>query len=362
MRTARRADRRLREATSEATALAAFAARLDTDASWIDLACLRVKVEVAERVGRRALKRLPGPSAARALPLASRLDRHAAAASVALDEADAAFAGQERRRTPTPVTALVPAATSDAAAPAITALAVRDRRERFRALAPWVVAAAVLFLALLVAGPSGAPGPEVGGGPSPRQDVLAGQPPGVDPATETQRSSETEATAAPGNQAAEWSDTGDGTSAGTAVGGDTGTVDGTASDDDTGATGDGSSGGSGSGSSGGSGSDPAPEPTPEPAAPAQPATPTPSPAPTPVPPAPPPPPPSSPPPAATPTPIVLLDTDGDGVPDLAVATGPDNCPLVWNPGQENADGDALGDACDPDDDNDGIPDLVDPTP
>ena len=50
------------------------------------------------------------------------------------------------------------------------------------------------------------------------------------------------------------------------------------------------------------------------------------------------------------------------MPDLAIAAGPDNCQLVWNPGQENADGDALGDACDPDDDNDGIPDLIDPTP
>ena len=28
--------------------------------------------------------------------------------------------------------------------------------------------------------------------------------------------------------------------------------------------------------------------------------------------------------------------------------GPDNCPDVANPGQENADGDSLGDACDPD--------------
>jgi len=38
--------------------------------------------------------------------------------------------------------------------------------------------------------------------------------------------------------------------------------------------------------------------------------------------------------------------------------GVDNCPEVNNPLQENFDGDALGDACDPDDDNDGLLDEV----
>jgi hypothetical protein len=37
-----------------------------------------------------------------------------------------------------------------------------------------------------------------------------------------------------------------------------------------------------------------------------------------------------------------FDQDLDGVIDVA-----DNCPLVANPGQENRDGDELGDACDP---------------
>jgi hypothetical protein len=46
-----------------------------------------------------------------------------------------------------------------------------------------------------------------------------------------------------------------------------------------------------------------------------------------------------------------LDTDLDGVGDNA-----DNCPLVANLDQRNTDGDAQGDACDADDDNDGSSD------
>ncbi len=53
------------------------------------------------------------------------------------------------------------------------------------------------------------------------------------------------------------------------------------------------------------------------------------------------------------------DTDGDndGVDDTA-----DNCPAIENEGQLNTDGDAQGDACDTDDDNDGVNDEFDDFP
>ncbi|WP_026199237.1 thrombospondin type 3 repeat-containing protein [Lamprocystis purpurea] len=40
----------------------------------------------------------------------------------------------------------------------------------------------------------------------------------------------------------------------------------------------------------------------------------------------------------------------------------DNCPQVTNPDQANHDTDTLGDACDPDDDNDSVPDANDASP
>lgn len=51
------------------------------------------------------------------------------------------------------------------------------------------------------------------------------------------------------------------------------------------------------------------------------------------------------------------DDDNDGVPDVS-----DNCPKVSNTGQENADGDSQGNSCDDDDDNDGDKDATDCAP
>jgi subtilisin family serine protease len=51
------------------------------------------------------------------------------------------------------------------------------------------------------------------------------------------------------------------------------------------------------------------------------------------------------------------DPDGDGL-----NTAQDNCPSVYNPGQQDADHDGVGDVCDKDKDNDGIPDAYDNCP
>jgi hypothetical protein len=50
------------------------------------------------------------------------------------------------------------------------------------------------------------------------------------------------------------------------------------------------------------------------------------------------------------------DSDVDGVPDSL-----DNCPIHQNLGQADTDGDGLGDACDADDDEDGLPDSYEST-
>jgi hypothetical protein len=51
------------------------------------------------------------------------------------------------------------------------------------------------------------------------------------------------------------------------------------------------------------------------------------------------------------------DNDDDGVPNAS-----DNCPIVVNPGQQDTDLDGQGDACDPDNDDDGVPNASDNCP
>jgi hypothetical protein len=55
--------------------------------------------------------------------------------------------------------------------------------------------------------------------------------------------------------------------------------------------------------------------------------------------------------------VPLADSDNDGVPD-----GYDNCQSAVNPAQQDFDLDGAGDACDPDDDNDGLADASDCAP
>ena len=341
--TARRADRRLREAKREAIAIAASTA--DSQTVSTALASLTLKVAVAQQVGARALKRLTGASASRAQPLADRIVRHAIAATAMLDGAEAALAGSELRHAQLAESRRM--ATLEA-----RRLPAERGDTRGQQLARGVLAAvgfAVLTTALMWSELTKPPYPEAGS--PPREMVLAGDPPTPNPtvtptpgdrnSSQPSRTPEPSASVAPSSNGG-GSSGGSGSSGGIASVGGTGTGGTSTGGTGTGGTGTGGTGTGGSGAVGtGSGSTPPPAPT------------RPPPATTPPPPTPQPPPPPTP----APTPIIVLDSDGDGVSDR-----PDNCPFDWNPEQEDAEADALGDACDPDDDNDGIPDVLDPTP
>ena len=345
--TARRADRRLREAKREAIAIAASTA--DSPTVSTELASLTLKVAVAQQVGARALKRLTGATASRAQPLADRIGRHAIAATAMLDGAEAALAGSELRHAQLAESRRM--ATLEA-----RRLPAEPGDPRGLQLARGVLAAlgfAVLTVALMWSQLTKPPYPEADS--PPREFQLAGEPPTpnptITPSQGDRNSSQPSPTPEPSKSAApsshdNGSSGGSGSSVGTATAGGIATAAGTSSGGTgsggtgSGGTGSGGTGSGGTGSGGtGSGSTAPPATTPPTPAPATPAPSTPAPS------------------TPAPTPIISLDSDGDGVSDR-----PDNCPFDWNPDQEDAEADDLGDVCDPDDDNDGIPDVLDPTP
>ena len=91
MRTARRADRRLRETARQADTIALVGVSTADPDLWIEHACLTIKSATATRAGGRAISRLRGQRREGAQSLAERLRRHADEADAALERAAAAL-------------------------------------------------------------------------------------------------------------------------------------------------------------------------------------------------------------------------------------------------------------------------------
>ena len=98
LRTARRADRRLREAAKQAETLAN--GQKDASAARIDLAFLAIKAATAEQLGMRGLRRLTGARAVRAQPLGERVRRHAETSQSAIELAEVSLARHDVDATP----------------------------------------------------------------------------------------------------------------------------------------------------------------------------------------------------------------------------------------------------------------------
>ena len=96
IRTARRADRRLRETVWHANAIALSGDGTADPGAWVEHACLTIKSDIAARVGSRALGRLRGRRADEPRSLAKRLRRHAHDAEAALVRAASALADGPR--------------------------------------------------------------------------------------------------------------------------------------------------------------------------------------------------------------------------------------------------------------------------
>ena len=103
LRTARRADRRLREAAKGTAVLAGDGT--DPQVARVDLAYLAIKVGFAERIGERALRRLTGLGLIHVQALEGRMRRHAGAAHAAIQRVDATQTSTEREMAPVPMTA-----------------------------------------------------------------------------------------------------------------------------------------------------------------------------------------------------------------------------------------------------------------